>query len=709
MNSKRSLLPSTLPSYTVPSVDKDDEHTLRKSQNVRRLSWGMFQVAYGEPEGHISLNSLWARLRELRRCAPGAIRLFLEIYSTARTPVTVHILAAALLIIAPAFSLYLSASILGVVEETVLSRTMTESHVNILQVLVLVWLFVAVMNTMANRILIDTAFRLKGHLRAHFLPQLVDAMRSLPEEYGFETEVPGFRFFHEVITRFRNFLTIVGEVGVLVTIISMRGIHEARLLAFFSLMLPAVMLLKPVSGVGGAGYVFWATNHNFYYLAALYKMAFSREIRSTLARNGLCPWLSDEYKRVSRELGYLNIETMSMQVEIQVRWYWDLIHSIIVEYPLAVCALMLPWSDPLSSLVTMVLVQHASMTLQQSIYLFRGSQAPDTLAEVLGWAERLYDTIGFDSIMNHGTAEYPSCTRRSSPKGMKITFHNVSFRHHEEGPLTVSGAEFEIPAGSLAVVVGANGSGKSSLLNLIPRVLEPVAGEILIDDRPLAEYNLESVRGAMACLGQDEEMYPLTLRQNMLMSAARDVPCNPEVLATAAQLGCASELIDRLPLKYETVLDPAPVTAQSMQGCGNGYIADAAMDELDANGPSFQQTCVSGGERQRLAATRLFSRLLERQDRVRLIVCDEATGALDACAERDILRNMKELGAGKATRIFVTHRFGDLVKEADIILVMKEGRVVQQGTHAELMQEALRSGGCREYADMYQAQADGFL
>jgi hypothetical protein len=78
-------------------------------------------------------------------------------------------------------------------------------------------------------------------------------MRSLPEEYGFEMEVPGFRFFHEIVTRLRNFLTVVGEVGVLVTIISRRGFHEAQLLVFFSIMLPAVMLLKPTSGVGGAG------------------------------------------------------------------------------------------------------------------------------------------------------------------------------------------------------------------------------------------------------------------------------------------------------------------------------------------------------------------------------------------------------------------------------------------------------------------------
>ncbi|KAJ7773382.1 hypothetical protein B0H16DRAFT_1512155 [Mycena metata] len=104
----------------------------------------------------------------------------------------------------------------------------------------------------------------------------------------------------------------------------------------------------------------------------------------------------------------------------------------------------------------------------------------------------------------------------------------------------------------------------------------------------------------------------------------------------------------------------------------------------------------------------MFSRLLQRKDRIRLIVCDEATKYMDPRDEREFLRNVKELGAGK-TIICVTHRFGDLVKEADVILVMKEGKVVQQGTHKQLMQEAQRSGGCQEYAEMYQAQAAGFL
>ncbi|KAJ6513155.1 P-loop containing nucleoside triphosphate hydrolase protein [Mycena sanguinolenta] len=705
-----------MPSNRLPA---DDGDTPPKLGEVKRLSWGMFEIVYGPPLCHFSYQGFLENLRELWRCAPFAAQLLCEIYSVARTTVTVHVLAAMLLITTPAFSLYLSAVILGVVEETVLSRTTSGLNVRMLQGLVIVWLFVAVTSTLATRIMASTAFVLKGYLRAHFFPKLVDAslrldltdmqsskaFSSLPGEYGFEWDVPGWMFFHETITRLQNFLTIVVDLLVLAMIIYRRGIHETQVLAFFSLMLPAVMLLKPSSRVGGAGYVFWAKNPNFYYLAALHKIAFSHDFRATLARDGLCSHISREYKRISEELGHLNVETTTIQSEIRVQWYWELLHEVIVDYPLALCAMILPWSDPLSWLVSMVLVQHATKTVQQSIYQLRGTQGPDTLAQVLGGAERLYETIALKSELNKGTVQYPNS--RSSKKGMKITFRNVSFQHSsEERTLAVSKVDFEIPAGSLVVVVGSNGSGKSTLLSLLPRLRDPSGGEILIDDQPLASYDLDSVRSAMACLFQDEIMYPLTLRQNMLMGATDGRESDEGILQRAAQLGRAYDLIGKLESKYDTILDPAAVAAQNMQGCGIGHISDAAMRELEAYGPNFRQTQVSGGERQRLAATRLFSRLLERGDQVRLIVCDEATGAVDSCAERDILRNVNEFGAGR-TRIFVTHRFGDLVKEADIILVMKDGMLVQQGKHAELMQEAV--GGCREYADMYQAQANGFL
>lgn len=115
MNPKQPLLPSTVPSYNVPIEDKHVDSVVHPKEVLRQMSWGIFQVAYSEPVHQLSLGGFRQRIRDLSYSAPSAGRLLLEIFRTARTPVAVHLLAAVLLIIAPAFSLYLSATILGIV------------------------------------------------------------------------------------------------------------------------------------------------------------------------------------------------------------------------------------------------------------------------------------------------------------------------------------------------------------------------------------------------------------------------------------------------------------------------------------------------------------------------------------------------------------------------------------------------------------------
>ncbi|KAK7033205.1 lipid A export ATP-binding/permease protein MsbA [Favolaschia claudopus] len=579
---------------------------------------------------------------------------------------------------------------------------MSKWDAHILPTLVVMWLCVAVLDTCANRKRASSAFWLKGYLREHFLPKLatgIKSWREFPNEDFFEMEVPAFNFFQQIINRLCNLLTVAGEVLILALIIYQRGLHETRLLAVFSVILPTVILLKPSNGVGGAGYVFWSTNDDYYVLAALYKIAFSRELRTTLWRDGLCSCIAQEYKRVSDSLGHLNIQALSIQEEIPVRWLWDVLYAIVVEYPLVVSALILPWEDPLSTLVSMVLVQHVCTTVQKTIRIYQVSQSPETLVQVLLWAEQFYQVVESESDKFCGTVTYP--TPLSEECGMKITFRNVWFKHEEDGKFAVSDASFEIPAGSLVVVVGANGSGKSSLLSLLSRLGDPACGEILIDDTPLEEYDLTSIHRAVACLGQNETMYPgLALWQNISLGMG-DPREEVQMMQDAVKLGCATELVAKLPRGWDTVLTPVPVSAQSLQGYGQGVIAPEAYDELNANSPDFRPVGLSPGELQRLLATRLFARILHGGKR--LIVCDECTSAVDACAEREILRNVKNIGAGMATRVLVTHRFGEMVKEADMILVMKEGRVVQSGSHETLIKD-----GCGEYAVMYHAQASGF-
>ncbi|KAJ7285072.1 P-loop containing nucleoside triphosphate hydrolase protein [Mycena rebaudengoi] len=697
MGSNQPLLAGTsLPSYNVRTDDSDSVPDVcpPAAETVKQFSWGIFKVAYGAPERRFSC------LRDLRRNTPGAARLFCEIYWIAYTPVTIYLLSSMLLTAAPAFSLYIAATVLTIVEESSMLRGSNDMNANMLQALVFMWLFIAVMTTVATRIMDDAIFALKGHLRAHFLPPLVRGRSLFPDEYGFDSVVPAFQFFHEIVTRLRNFLTVIAEVTVMAMVISRRGIYEV---AFFCVMIPIVMLGKPITGVNGAGYVFWTHNQRYYELAALYKMAFSTDLRPMLARDGLCPFVADEYTRVSAELGPTNVETITISSTIRVQWYWEMLHTIILDYPLAICVLTLPWSGSLSWLVTMVFLQHATMTLKQSIYQLRGSEGPDSLAEVFGMADSLYEAIALDTNLYRGVVNYdPSA---SHPAGMKLEFKNVSLQLSAQGsPADVS---FEIAPGSLVLIVGANGSGKSSLLSLLPRIREPSSGEILIDGKPLREYEVESVRRAMACLSQDEDVYPLSVRDNILLGERPDPEMDPERIDEAALLGGAYQFIHSLTdektlkktLRHYAVLDPAPVTGMSMQGCGNGLPTIAAMEQLEDNTPSTRPVSMSAGERQRLAATRLFARLLRNTD-VRLILCDEATGALDSPAEDMILDRLAEQKTQGKTVVLVTHRWArSLASKADVIVVMAEGKVVQTGKHDDLI-----SDGEGEYAKIYCAQ-----
>ncbi|KAJ6609248.1 P-loop containing nucleoside triphosphate hydrolase protein [Mycena sp. CBHHK59/15] len=377
---------------------------------------------------------------------------------------------------------------------------------------------------------------------------------------------------------------------------------------------------------------------------------------------------------------------MTIQQAIQVQWYWELLHSLVIEYPLALCALALPWTGSLSLLVTMVLVQYATVTLKQSIYQLRGSQGPDSFADVLGWAEHLYEALALDTKLYTGKVKYPISS--SKPEGMKLSFRNVSFRHGEGGPLAVSRVSFDIQPGSLALIVGVNGSGKSSLISLIPRLRELSGGEIRIDDKPMTDYDVASLRQAMAGISQDEDMYPLTLRENMLQceKCGPELTEEPALIDQAAEMGGTYQFIhkhvetkrnERVEM-LDAVLDPAPVAGQSMEGCGNAHITRAAIRELEANTP------------------------------IRLILCDEATGALDPLAEDNILKNLTDMKGTPGTKqpgktiVLVTHRFAHLAQKADVILVMKEGKLIQQGKHEDLIREQ------GEYAAMYNAQVDGF-
>lgn len=269
----------------------------------------------------------------------------------------------------------------------------------------------------------------------------------------------------------------------------------------------------------------------------------------------------------------------------------------------------------------MIILQHATVTLRQGIYTLRGGQDTPSLSAIFHEAEVL------GRILELGTQT--TGTRRCDPtplsvdKGMKLRFRyesrnnslsklNGASRHvslgyqnplNEGSTLTaVKNASFSVSPGQLVVIVRGNGSGKTSLLNLLTGLVLPTSGKIFIDNRPLAEYDTLQLRTSIAFLTQNEEIYPISLRENILIGVPDmwNSSENQDLVDEAARLGGSFDLIQRL--GYNTILNPPEIVGQSLKGCGNGEIGPGAMAELKCHSVDSKNISISGGERQRLVA-----------------------------------------------------------------------------------------------------------
>ena len=193
-------------------------------------------------------------------------------------------------------------------------------------------------------------------------------------------------------------------------------------------------------------------------------------------------------------------------------------------------------------------------------------------------------------------------------------------------------------------MVGGSGAGKSTLINLLCRMADPTAGEIRVDGVPLAEFDLESWRRRIGFAGQDAELRPGTIRDNISYG---EPDASLERIRAAAVQAHIHDFIEKLPEGYDT-----PVGVRGTQ--------------------------LSGGERQRIALARALLRSPE------ILILDEATNAVDNIAEAAICRALEVL-SGRVTTIIIAHRLSS-TRQADRIVVMHEGRIVEVGRRTELLE-----------------------
>ncbi|KAJ7175996.1 P-loop containing nucleoside triphosphate hydrolase protein [Mycena filopes] len=344
------------------------------------------------------------------------------------------------------------------------------------------------------------------------------------------------------------------------------------------------------------------------------------------------------------------------------------------------------------SLSSIAMLQHSESILRRTFY---GSVEDITeLRQGMNFMKRVYNLANLTNVVKDGTLEYPA-KADSDKAGMSIDFRNVSFSYPgaKSAKKALDDVSFSIKSGQLVVLVGANGSGKSSLVKLLARLYDPTSGRLLISGQDIQDYKIGDLRGATASLTQDHHLYPLSLAENIGLGHPSQ-SSNMDMIMAAAKKGGADSFVSKLKQGYSTVLDPKTVQyTANFQDSDKTPIAQEAKNlEKSAD--------ISGGERQRVVASRTFMRF--KSGRVKLTIADEGSSALDPEGEWELFKNLREEREGK-TMIFVTHRFGHLTKYADLILCMKDGRLVESGTHENLMQ--IPDG---EYFKLYDVQAKAF-
>ncbi len=245
-----------------------------------------------------------------------------------------------------------------------------------------------------------------------------------------------------------------------------------------------------------------------------------------------------------------------------------------------------------------------------------------------------------------------------------IEFRNVSFSYKEEQ--VIRNLSFEIRGGKTYALVGHNGAGKSTIIKLLLRLYDPAEGEILLNGRNIKEYNLRQYRELFAAAFQDCQIFSLPVVENVLMHKPAE---GEEAKAEAAlKLAGVYEKVQSLPKGIHTILTK----------------------EFDEEG-----AVLSGGEYQKIVVARAFVKDCPVK------IFDEPSSALDPIAEYQLFDNILKSSQDK-TMLFISHRLSS-VQNADWVLMLENGSVIEEGTHKMLMQ----SGGA--YADMYRKQAVNYL
>ncbi|MFN7527598.1 MAG: peptidase domain-containing ABC transporter, partial [Dolichospermum sp.] len=532
------------------------------------------------------------------------------------------------------FFVQLAALANPLVIQLIIDKVIVQNSINTLNVLgvllLVVGVFEAVLTTLRTYLFVDTTNRIDMSLGS----QIIDHLLRLPLRYFDKRPVGELSTRINELENIRQFLT-----GTALTVV---------LDALFSVVYIVVMLFYSweltLVGLG--------TIPLFVLVTLIAAPTVSRQLRSKAERNA-----ETQSYLVEVMSGIQTVKAQNIELRSRFSWQKKYAKFVAAGFKTVITSTLAnstsQFLSKLSSLLVLwvgaYLVLKQELTLGELIAfriissyvttpILRLAQIWQNFQETGLSLERLSDIV--DSPQE---AEIDKNNIPLPPIIGAVKYENVSFRFAASGPLQLTNVTVEFPAGQFVGIVGQSGSGKSTMIKLLLRLYETESGRILVDGYDIAKVELYSLRRQIGVVPQDTLLFDGTVQENIALT---NPEATTEEIIEAAQIAVAHEFIMSLPQGYNTRVGE-------------------------------RGSALSGGQRQRIAIARS---VLQRP---KLLVLDEATSALDYPTEKQICLNLARAFKG-STVFFITHRL-NTVSNADTIVVMDNSRMIEQGSHQELM------------------------
>ncbi|KEP52346.1 putative phosphate ABC transporter, ATP-binding protein [Rhizoctonia solani 123E] len=630
-----------------------------------------------------ALRDLWRFIREVFSLGPLALTIYFASWIVSS--------------ILPSLRLKNDSDLLNLAEKALAGRIQRTEAITEFRRIVIEYVVALVVGYVVRKLKTRSSSIVERRVALHFDTKLLSVRSRLElgptEDPAIESKISRVTgYSSEAWSSLSSIIDILSSTGEVIAIasilkgqlISPEGVN---LFGIWALISPLVSELHG----HGDGKVFYAkiTNQNWIRMEAFSQLGNWNCYKKEILSSGLEEYINSEYARAMSKLGDLTTKNPAYVWSSDEGWFGlGEFSQLLDTVPLLFCTWSAVHSSSGASLAAMIRTQQTSSAARSAIWslLFKGRD----LFSLFRTITTLYEVLQMKPGIEDGHVIYPD-EEHTDQKGMAIEFKGVSFGYPSAPNKALNNLSFKIEPGQLCVIVGENGCGKSTTINLINRLYDCNSGEIYIDGRPIRDYKVSTLRAAGNIMYQDYHHFPFTIKENILMG--RPDSENPDIdIENAAKLGGAYDFIQKLPLGLETNLEPKS-TGYASIACG-----ESDQEKFKSIGEIEKPVKLSGGEWQRLAISRTY---MKNSEKTRLLCYDEPSASLDPKAEADMFERLRNL-RGEKTMIFVTHRFGHLTKHADLIIYISEGSVIEQGTHKSL----LAQGG--EYAKMYNIQSEAF-